>query len=144
MRDVLYHCVRNHDSQNAREKSWDTTRTISYFARSPEKICGFFLRICLGISHWKTQGIFWWIFSGLRFQRNEARKFGKTSEQNSGQNSGRNLKNSGNCGGNPNRGLANEGLAQKAPIGPKRALSGNFCSSLVAVGCGGIGPDRPP
>ena len=25
----------------------------------------------------------------------------------------------------------------------KRAFSGNFCSSPVAVGCGGIGPDRP-
>ena len=41
----------------------------------------------------KNGGDFWWIFSGLRFPRNEARKilekFGKNSEQNSGQNSGR-------------------------------------------------------
>ena len=28
--------------------------------------------------------------------------------------------------GNPNGGLANGGLAQKAPIGPKKALSGEF------------------
>ena len=41
----------------------------------------------------KNGGDFWWIFSGLRLPRNEARKvlekFGKNSEQNSGQNSGR-------------------------------------------------------
>ena len=42
--------------------------------------------------------------------------------------------------GNPNGGLAKGGLARKAPIGPKRAF---FCSSLVVVGCGRIGPDRP-
>ena len=36
-------------------------------------------------------------------------------------------------------GLAKGGLAQKVPIGPKKALSGQFCSSLVA---GGIGPHR--
>ena len=40
----------------------------------------------------KNGGDFWWIFSGLRFPRNEARKllkiFGENSERNSGQNSG--------------------------------------------------------
>ena len=45
----------------------------------------FFLRICLGILHWKIR----WIFSGLRFPRNEAQKllekFGENSERNSGQ-----------------------------------------------------------
>ena len=35
--------------------------------------------------------------------------------------------------GNPNGGLANGGLAQKAPIGPKKALSGAF--SLPPRGC---------
>ena len=33
-------------------------RANLYFARSPEKFCGFFLRICLGILHWKMAGIF--------------------------------------------------------------------------------------
>ena len=41
----------------------------------------------------KNGRIFWWIFSGLRFPQNEARKllkkFGENSEKNSGQNSGR-------------------------------------------------------
>ena len=41
----------------------------------------------------KNGGDFWWIFSGLRLPRIEARKvlekFGENSEQNSGQNSGR-------------------------------------------------------
>ena len=41
----------------------------------------------------KNGGDFWWIFSGLRLPRNEARKilekFGENSEQNSGKNSGR-------------------------------------------------------
>ena len=40
----------------------------------------------------KAGGDFWWIFSGLRCPRNEARKllnkFGENSERNSGQNSG--------------------------------------------------------
>ena len=40
----------------------------------------------------KNGGNFWWIFSGLRFPGNEARRileiFGESSEQNSGQNSG--------------------------------------------------------
>ena len=48
----------------------------------------------------KNGGDFWWIFSGLRLPRNEARKvlekFGENSEQNSGQNSDENSKNSGN------------------------------------------------
>ena len=43
----------------------------------------------------KNGGDFWWIFSGLRFPRNEARKllekFGENSERNSGQNPGRNF-----------------------------------------------------
>ena len=60
------------------------------FARSPENFCRFSFRTCLGIPHWKW-GDFWWIFSGLRFPQNEARKllknFGENSEQNSGQNS---------------------------------------------------------
>ena len=37
----------------------------------------------------KNGGIFWWIFPGLRFPQNEARKllknFGENSEQNSGR-----------------------------------------------------------
>ena len=41
----------------------------------------------------KHGGDFWWIFSGLSFPQNEARKilqkFGENSEQNSGQNPGR-------------------------------------------------------
>ena len=41
----------------------------------------------------KNGGDFWWIFSGLRFPRNEARKilrkFGENSGGNSGQNPGR-------------------------------------------------------
>ena len=44
----------------------------------------------------KKGGDFWWIFSGLRFPRNEAQKllenFGENSEQNSGQNSGQKFK----------------------------------------------------
>ena len=44
----------------------------------------------------KNGGDFWWIFSGLRLPRNEARKvlekFGENSEQNSGQNSGQKFK----------------------------------------------------
>ena len=35
--------------------------------------------------------------------------------------------------GNPNGGLTNGGLAQKAPIGPKKALSGEFL--LPPLGC---------
>ena len=31
---------------------------IFYSARSPENFCGFFLRTCLGILHWKLAGIF--------------------------------------------------------------------------------------
>ena len=42
------------------------------------------------------------------------------------------------CLGNPNG-----GLARKAPIGPIRALSGQFLLFPVAVRCGGIGTDRP-
>ena len=61
----------------------------SYFACCPENSCGFSLRSCLGILQVKNGGDFWWIFSGLRFPRNEARKvlkkFGENSEQNSGQ-----------------------------------------------------------
>ena len=61
----------------------------NYFASSPEEFCEYFFRVCLGISHWKMAGIFWWIFSGLCLPRNEARKvlekFGKNSEQNSGR-----------------------------------------------------------
>ena len=41
----------------------------------------------------KNGGVFWWIFSGLRFPRSDARKlhkkFRENSEQNSGQNPGR-------------------------------------------------------
>ena len=39
-----------------------------------------------------------------------------------------------NLQGNPNGGLANGGLARKSPIGPKRALSGQFL--LFPRGCG--------
>ena len=48
-----------------------------------------------------------------------------------------------NIWGNPNGGLANGGLAQKAPIGPKKALSGEFLLLPAAVRCGGIGPNQP-
>ena len=34
-------------------------------------------------------------------------------------------------------------VAQKAPIGPKKALSGEFLVPPAAVRCGGIGPDQP-
>ena len=46
--------------------------------------------------------------------------------------------------GNPNGGLANGGLARKAPIGPKRALSGQFLLFPRGCGCGGIGPEKAP
>ena len=42
------------------------------------------------------------------------------------------------------QGNPNGGLARKAPIGPKRALSGQFLILPVDVRCGGIGPDHPP
>ena len=45
--------------------------------------------------------------------------------------------------GNPKGGLAKGGLARKAPIGPKKALSGEFLLPPAAVRCGGIGPDQP-
>ena len=47
--------------------------------------------------------------------------------------------------GNPKGGLAKGAEARKATIGPKfkGPFRGNFCSSPMAVGCGGIGPDRP-
>ena len=60
-----------------------------YFACSPEEFCEYFFCFCLGILHWKNGGDFWWIFSGLRLPRNEARKvlekFGENWEQNSGR-----------------------------------------------------------
>ena len=60
----------------------------SYLTYSPENFCGFYLRICLGILHWKMAGIFGEFFSGLRFPRSKAQKllkyFGENSEQNSG------------------------------------------------------------
>ena len=49
--------------------------------------------------------------------------------------------------GNPNGGLANGGLAQKAPVGPKRALSGQFLLSLRLWGVEElvpIGPEQAP
>ena len=49
--------------------------------------------------------------------------------------------------GKSKRGLSKGGLspkgANRAKKGPFGAISGNFCSSPVAVGCRGIGPDRP-
>ena len=42
--------------------------------------------------------------------------------------------NGNDCLGNPNGGLAKGGLARKGPIGPKRALSGQFL--LFPRGCG--------
>ena len=64
-----------------------------YFACSPEEFCEYFFACLPGNFALKNGGDFWWIFSGLRLPRNEARKilekFGKNSEQNSGQNSGR-------------------------------------------------------
>ena len=78
------------------KRSNSVTATDNYFARSPENFCGFSFRVCLGILHWKKAGIFWWIFSGVRFPRNEARKllkkFGENSERNSGQNPGQKFK----------------------------------------------------
>ena len=44
---------------------------------------------------------------------------------------------------NPHGGLANGGLAQKAPVVPKGPFRGNFCSAPVAVRCGGIGRSAP-
>ena len=40
---------------NGHSNSW---KMIRYSAGSPENFCGFFLRTCLGISHWKMVGIF--------------------------------------------------------------------------------------
>ena len=59
----------------------------------PRKTLWIFFPYLPGNFALKNGGDFWWIFSGLRFPRNEARelleKFGENSEQNSGQNSGR-------------------------------------------------------
>ena len=64
-----------------------------YFARSPENLCEYFFRICLGICI-KGQGFlvhfFWSLFPGKRSTKTP-RKFRGNSEQNSGQNSGRNF-----------------------------------------------------
>ena len=51
-------------------------------------------------------------------------------------------------GGNPNGGLANGGvanggLAQKAPVGPKKALSGEFLL-LISPEKAPIGPEKAP
>ena len=48
-------------------------RSCCYFARSPKDFCGFFFEFTWNFAS-KNGGDFWWIFSGLRFPRNEARK----------------------------------------------------------------------
>ena len=46
--------------------------------------------------------------------------------------------------GKSKRGLSKRGLGPKGANWAKKGLfGGNFCSSPVAMGCGGIGPDRP-
>ena len=59
----------------------------------PRRILWIFSSCLPGNFALKNGGDFWWIFSGLRLPRNEARKvlekFRENSEQNSGQNSGR-------------------------------------------------------
>ena len=59
-------------------------KAIYCFACSPENICDFFVRICLGIWHCKMAEILGEIFSGLR-PGNKARNFGANSGQHSGQ-----------------------------------------------------------
>ena len=67
--------------------------------RSMRKILWIFLSDLPGNLALKKGGDFWWIFSGLRFLGNEARKllekFGENSEQNSGGNSGQKFENFG-------------------------------------------------
>ena len=48
------------------------------------------------------------------------------------------LRNKKQCRGNQNGGLANGGLARKAPIGPKKDVP----FGAISVGCGGNGADR--
>ena len=58
----------------------------------------------------------------------------------------RTVKNDQNLSGKSKRGLTNGGLAAKperGESGQKGPFRGNFCASPVAVGCRGIGPDRP-
>ena len=59
----------------------------------PRRILWIFFSCLPGNFALKNGGDFWWIFSGLRLPRNEAReileKFWENSEQNSGENSGR-------------------------------------------------------
>ena len=45
--------------------------------------------------------------------------------------------------GNPKGGLANGAWPERRQLGQKGPFRGTFSSSPVAVGCGGIGPDRP-
>ena len=69
------------------------SRNVLLCLLSRKHFCEYFFSRLPGNFALKNGGDFWWIFSGLRFPRNEARKilekFGKNSEQNSGQNSGR-------------------------------------------------------
>ena len=64
----------------------------SYFACSPEIFREYFCRICPGILHWKRAGIFGEFFlvsvSWETKHENSLKKFGESSEQNSGGNSG--------------------------------------------------------
>ena len=83
----------------------------------PRKILWIFFACLAGNFALKNGRDFWWIFSGLRLPRNEARKllenFGENSEQNSEQNSGRKIEKFGELSfcnfssmGNRNQGTA--------------------------------------
>ena len=88
------------EKQGLKNRVWPHLdyRAISFLACSPEEFCEYFFVFAWEICIEKWRG-FWWIFSGLRLPRNEARKilekFGEASEQNSGQNSGRKFENFG-------------------------------------------------
>ena len=70
------------------------------FARSPENFCGFLLRICLKILHWKMAGIFGEIFlvsvSHERKQENSPKISEKIRSKIRGEIRDENSKNSGN------------------------------------------------
>ena len=90
-------------SRNCSLGNFQDFRSLSkenhYFASSPEKCLWIFFSYLPGNLALNNGGDFWWIFSGLRFPPNEARKllkkFGENSERNSGQNPGQKFENFG-------------------------------------------------
>ena len=69
-----------------------TRSRAHYFACSPEEFCEYFVRVCLGILHWKMAGIFGEFFlvsvSHETKHEKSSKNSGENSEQNSAQNSG--------------------------------------------------------